>query len=200
MSRPAGSQVFPSVFAAWALNTTSNGVVVEALSLSCCQAEWKNSHFSHLFSLSPFHARHHQLNCWEEAGTGGSSHLVFVIGTVDGCGEFSTPAFPGCRRGFNQHSDCPKGDDLTSHGKELVLYQQATYKSAPWQASLCLLLNYETLPLTWQGIWDETGPGLSWSGCLGTGFQQLRPAIRTKEWHFFQQWPFKPKLFIQRIY
>lgn len=158
MSRPAGSQVFPSVFAAWALDTTSNGVVVEALSLSCCQAEWKNSHFSHLFSRPPFHARHHQLNCWEEAGTGDSSRLVFVIGTVDGCGEFSTPAFPGCRRGFNQHSDCPEGDDLTSHGKELVLYQPATYRCAPCQASLCLLLRgapHVAGDLRWDRSWSK---------------------------------------------
>lgn len=67
-----------------------------------------------------------------------------------------------------------------------------TYRSAPWEVSLCLLLKYQALPLTWQGIWDETGPALSWSGYLGTGYQQLGPAIRTKEWHFFSSDHYNP--------
>lgn len=48
--------------------------------------------------------------------------FVFVIGTINRCGEFSPPAFPGWKRGFNQHRHCPKGDALTSHSKELLLY------------------------------------------------------------------------------
>lgn len=56
---PLHSQVFPSVSAVWALHTTSKLVLVEALSKSCCQAEWKKSWFFHFSSPPPFSVRCH---------------------------------------------------------------------------------------------------------------------------------------------
>lgn len=65
---------------------------------------------------------------------GGCFYLVFVNGTVNSYSGFSILAFPGCRRGWNHHSDSPNGDVLISHGGELVPYLQK--EMCPWVGHL----------------------------------------------------------------